>query len=103
MFAHAPATNAVSERSASALRRVKTYLRATISQLRLNNLLVLHAHKEKTDSLDISACLNYFIEGNEHRIKILGGLMNIGSKFWGDSNNFFFISQVVSVGFLVNI
>ena len=76
--------NAVSERSASALRRVKTYLRTTMSQLRLNNLLVLHAHKEKTDSLDISACLNYFIEGNEHRIKILGGF-----KF------FFSISQVV--------
>ena len=48
-----PATNAVSERSASALRRVKTYLRATMSQLCLNNLLVLQAHKEKTDSLDI--------------------------------------------------
>ena len=73
-----PATNAVSERSASALQRVKIYLRATMSQLRLNNLIVLHSHKEKTDSLDISACLNYFIEGNEHRIKIV----------WG-SNSFF--------------
>ena len=30
-----PATNAVSERSASGLRRVKTYLRTTISQSRL--------------------------------------------------------------------
>ena len=32
-----PATNAVSERSASALRRVKTYLRSSMTQMRLNN------------------------------------------------------------------
>ena len=32
-----PATNAVSEWSALALRRVKTYLRTTMSQARLNN------------------------------------------------------------------
>ena len=36
-----PATNAVSERSASALRRVKTYLRTTMHQDRLNHLMVL--------------------------------------------------------------
>ena len=46
-----PATNAVSERSASALRRVKTYLRTTMSDTRLNNLLVLHVHKDRCDSL----------------------------------------------------
>ena len=34
----APATNAVSERSASQLRRVKTWLRTTMSQERLNYL-----------------------------------------------------------------
>ena len=33
-----PATNAVSERCASALRRVKTYLRTTMSQTKLNNI-----------------------------------------------------------------
>ncbi len=47
------ATNAVSERSASVLRRVKTYLRSTVTQLRLNNLLTLHGHKDKTDDLCI--------------------------------------------------
>ena len=45
-----PATNAVSERSASALRRVKTYLRTTMCDARLNNL-VLHVHKDRCDSL----------------------------------------------------
>ena len=35
-----PATNSVSERSASALRRIKTYLRTTMTQSRLNNVMV---------------------------------------------------------------
>ena len=67
-----PATNAVSECSASVLRRIKTYLRATMSQLHLNNLLILHAHKDRTDDLDIPSCLNEFIRGNEHRMSIFG-------------------------------
>ena len=54
-----PATNAVSEHSKSAVRRIKTYLRSTMSQLRL---LVLHIHKEKTDNLDLIARL--FVETN---------------------------------------
>ena len=45
-----PATNAVSERSASAMRRIKTYLRSTMSQQRLNNIMVLHIHKNLTDT-----------------------------------------------------
>ena len=35
-----PATNAISERSASALRRLKNYLRTTMTLARLNNLMV---------------------------------------------------------------
>ena len=42
-----PATNASSERSFSALRRVKTYLCATLSQERLNYLMLLHIQKEQ--------------------------------------------------------
>ena len=40
----APATNASSERSFSALLRVKTYLRAMMTQERLNHVLLLHVH-----------------------------------------------------------
>ena len=43
-----PATNAVNEHSFSALRRVKTYLRSTMNQSRLNHLMILHAHKHLT-------------------------------------------------------
>ena len=45
-----PATNAVSERSASVMRRIKMYLRTTMTQLRLNNVMMLHIHKDLTDS-----------------------------------------------------
>ena len=67
-----PATNAVSERSFSALRRVKTYLRATMTQKRLNNLMVLHVHSDCTDELSDIAVANEFVKGNEHRMRIFG-------------------------------
>ena len=41
-----PATNAASERSFSTLRRVKSYLRSTMKQARLNHTMVLHIYKK---------------------------------------------------------
>ena len=67
-----PATNATSERSFSALRRVKTYLRSTMGQSRLNNLMLLHVHKEATDNLDLIACANDFVGDNSHRYNLFG-------------------------------
>ena len=65
-----PATNAVSERSASALRRVKSYLRTTMTDK--NNLLVLHVHKDRCDSLVLEDCLNKFVCGSERRLSLFG-------------------------------
>ena len=45
-----PATNASSERSFSGLRRIKTYLRTTLTQKRLNDLMVLNFPKKKLTS-----------------------------------------------------
>ena len=67
-----PATNATSERSFSALRRVKTYLRNTMSQQRMNNLMLLHVHKDVVDSLDLKSVANDFVMDSEHRQKIFG-------------------------------
>ncbi len=68
-----PATNATSERSFSALRRVKTYyLRGTMKQSRLNHLMLLHVHKDLSDGLDIISCANEFVSVNEHRFNIFG-------------------------------
>ena len=65
-----PATNATSERSFSALRRLKNYLRTTMAQERLNHLMVMHIHKERTDNLDLKSVLNEFVGDSEHRTGI---------------------------------
>ena len=41
-----PVTTATAERSFSSLRRVKTYLRSTITQCRLNNIMLLQLTKK---------------------------------------------------------
>ena len=65
-----PATNAISERSFSALRRLKNYLRTTMLQERLNSLMLLYVHKDKTDKLDLQAVLNEFVDSSSHRLSI---------------------------------
>ena len=65
-----PATNATSGRSFSALRHLKNYLRTTMSQQRLNHLMIMHIHKERTDDVDLKLMLNNFIAGSEHRSSI---------------------------------
>ena len=67
-----PSTNAVSERSFSGMRRLKTYLRTTMSQSRLNHLLLLHVHKDRTDSLSIIDIAKDFISDSEHRHRVFG-------------------------------
>ena len=50
----APATNATSQQSFSALRRVKTYFPTTMTQPRLNHLMVLHIHKDECEKLNLA-------------------------------------------------
>lgn len=67
-----PATNAVSERSFSAMKRVKTYLRSTMTQKRMNNLMILHVHKDRTDFIKLYEVANEFVRGNERRLFTFG-------------------------------
>ena len=67
-----PATNAVSERSFSALKRVKTYLRANTTDTRLNSIMTLHVDKEETDNLDLVKTANTFCSRFENRRQIFG-------------------------------
>ena len=67
-----PASNCTSERSFSAMKRIKTYLRTTMSQKRLNWLMILHVHKERTDKLSIERIVNLFVSRNEERLRIFG-------------------------------
>ena len=60
-----PATNATSERSFSALRRIKSYMRSKMTQARLNHLMILHYHQDMTDSLDFKCIAIEYITKNE--------------------------------------
>lgn len=67
-----PATNAVSERCFSAMRRLKTYLRSTMQQSRLNHVMLLHIHKELLDQLNLVDIGNEFVRESEHRARVFG-------------------------------
>ena len=67
-----PATNATSERAFSALRRLKTYLRSTMTQQRLNSCAVLHVHKEQCDQLELREVANDLVGSNKHRYHVFG-------------------------------
>ena len=64
-----PATNAVSERSFSSMRRLKSYIRSTMNQSRINHVMILHLNKEKVDSLDLNISRNELVEGKKNLLK----------------------------------
>ncbi len=66
------ATNSSSERSFSAMRRIKTYLRSTMLQERLNSLMVIHVHKELTDNLNMKDVANEFVQISDRRLHVYG-------------------------------
>ena len=55
-----PVSSASSERSFSALRRLKTYLRSTMGQQRLSNLAMVHIEQEIANKVDYSDIIDIF-------------------------------------------
>ena len=72
IFLTVPMASASAERRFSALRRLKNYLRTTMSQKRLNHLILLHTHKDRTDLLEISDIACQFVSVNERRENYFG-------------------------------
>jgi hypothetical protein len=70
----APMSAATAERTFSVQRRMKSYLRSTMTQKRYNNLLMLNIHKERIDSVDLRALAKAFAEKNDKRIRFFGKL-----------------------------
>ena len=62
-----PATTASAERAFSRLRRLKSYLRSTMTQSRLNHLFILNMYQEIVDSLDMKAIVNDFINSGDEK------------------------------------
>lgn len=67
-----PVTSATAERTFSVLRRMKTYLRSTMTQERLNNVMLLHIYKELTDETNLEEIAQSFSTANDRRINYFG-------------------------------
>ena len=62
-----PATNGGRKRSFSSLKRIKTYLRLTITNNQLNHLSILHTRKLSTNRIDLTKVADEFVEKGEGR------------------------------------
>lgn len=66
-----PASSAHAERSFSMLRRIKTYMRSTMTQARLNHVTIVHGYQDKVDNLDVDKLCRLFIN-NDYRRSVFG-------------------------------
>lgn len=57
-----PVTSSTSEWSFSGLRRLKTYLRSTMGQARLNHVAILNYHKTLSRSRNLETIADQFIK-----------------------------------------
>lgn len=64
-----PVTTCECERSVSALRRLKSYMRTTMGQERLNGLALLHVHY--TRAINIDQVVDIFAREHPHRMALL--------------------------------
>lgn len=62
-----PGSSCSNERSFSVLRRLKSYMRSTMLQDRLNSIAILHIYRDMTDKIDLQKLLNEFILKNAKR------------------------------------
>jgi len=67
-----PASSCEAERSFSGLRRLKTYLRSTMSQSRLNSVAVCHVHQQRLDDIDLDDICKTFVSLNDDRQRLFG-------------------------------
>lgn len=67
-----PASAATAERSFSALRRLKTYLRTNMTQKRLTHLLLLTVHEPYTSKINLDLILKEFVCRTAERKSVFG-------------------------------
>ena len=66
-----PVTVASAERSFSKLKLIKSYLRSTMSQERLNGLAILSIEKELVEKLDYVNLINTFASKKYNELGVL--------------------------------
>ena len=62
-----PATNSQSERVFSSMKNVKTSVRSSMNQNRLNHIMLMSVHKEETKNMCLEEVADQFIAMNEKR------------------------------------
>ena len=67
-----PVSSCECERSFSTLRRLKTWLRATMTQRRLNHISICHVHQEQLDNVNVQELAKLFVQKSEIRRGIFG-------------------------------
>ena len=67
-----PASSCSAERSFSSLRRLKTWLRSTMTQKRLNSVALCHIHQEILDTIDTGKIAQKFISRSQQRVLKFG-------------------------------
>ncbi len=72
IFYTLPVTTSTAERTLSALRRLKTFLRSTMTQPRLNHTMLLYIHKERTNQIDTESIAKSLARENERRRRYFG-------------------------------
>jgi len=75
LFYVIPGSSATAERSFSVMRRIKNYLRTTMTSQRLNSVMLLHVHRELADTLDMNILVNDFVTGSSNRKEIFGNTL----------------------------
>ena len=72
-----PLSSAEAECSFSGLRRLKTWLRSTMTQKRLNGIAVCHVHQERLDRHEI---VQQYVQGNERRRDVFGSVVKSATR-----------------------
>jgi hypothetical protein len=65
-----PVTTTTAERSFSTLRRLKTYLRSTMTEDRLNGLALLHVHQDISNVLKAEEVLDVYIRKHKRKLSL---------------------------------
>ena len=69
-----PASACTAERSFSALRRMKTWLRSTMTQQRLNHIMVCHVHRTQLAACSPKDIAMEFVDGSRDTRRSVFGL-----------------------------
>ncbi|XP_043197372.1 zinc finger MYM-type protein 1-like [Amphibalanus amphitrite] len=72
LYLTVPVTTATAERCFSSLRRIKSYIRSTMGQGRLNAAMLCATHRQRVDELNVDLIATEFFGANDRRRSFFG-------------------------------